>query len=140
MARHLTQSAASHSAKDTAGRIPPDRPPSIILPAAVLSVSIALVVAAMIAGPARAADAGAGKKKVATVCAACHGLDGIAKNPDAPNLAGDNPGYIVKQLKAFKSGARQQDQMSIIVQSLSDDDMANVAAWYSSLKVTVTMP
>jgi len=140
MARHLTQSAASHSVQDIAGRIPPDRPPSIILPAAVLSVSIALVVAAMVAGPARAADAGAGKKKVATVCAACHGLDGIAKNPDAPNLAGDNPGYIVKQLKAFKSGTRQQDQMSIIVQSLSDDDMANVAAWYSSLKVTVTMP
>jgi len=145
MARHLKQSAASHSAQDSAARIPPDRPPSVILPAIVLSVSIALVgaalvVAAVIAGPARAADAGAGKKKVATVCAACHGLDGIAKNPDAPNLAGDNPGYIIKQLKAFKSGARQQDQMSIIVQSLSDDDMANVAAWYSSLKVTVTMP
>jgi cytochrome c553 len=41
---------------------------------------------------------------------------------------------------AFSSGARQQDQMSIIAQELSDADMANVAAWYLSLKVTVTMP
>jgi len=90
--------------------------------------------------PAAAADIAAGKKTVATVCAACHGVDGIAKNPDAPNLAGDNPGYLIKQLKAFKSGARQQDQMSIVAQQLSEEDMANAAAWYSSLKITVTMP
>jgi len=101
---------------------------------------MALVVAAMAAGPAVAADIDAGRKKVATVCAACHGIDGIAKNPDAPNLAGDNPGYLIKQLKAFKSGARQQDQMSIIAQQLSEEDMANAAAWYAALKVTVTVP
>ncbi|HVJ40480.1 MAG TPA: cytochrome c [Dongiaceae bacterium] len=101
---------------------------------------LAVIAAAMTAHPAFAADVAAGKKKVATVCAACHGLDGIAKNPDAPNLAGDNTGYIIKQLKAFKSGARQQDQMSIIAQELSEDDMANVAAWYSSLKISVTLP
>ena len=89
---------------------------------------------------AMAADPGAGRKKAATTCAVCHGVDGLSKNPDAPNLAGNNATYLVKQLKAFKSGARQQDQMSIIAQDLSEDDMANVAAWYSSLKVTVTMP
>jgi cytochrome c553 len=103
-------------------------------------IMAALILAATITTPASADDLAAGRKKVATVCAACHGVDGLAKNPDAPNLAGDNTGYIIKQLKAFKSGTRQQDQMTIIAKDLSDDDMANVAAWYSGLKVTVTMP
>ena len=58
------------------------------------------------------------------------------------NLAGpgDSADYIVKQLKAFQAGTRQNDQMSIMAQGLSDDDMANLAAWYSSIKVTATMP
>jgi cytochrome c553 len=105
-----------------------------------LRFMVTLIGLAMLALPATAADMTAGRKTVATVCAACHGVDGIAKNPDAPNLAGDNPGYLIKQLKAFKSGTRQQDQMSIIAQQLSEDDMANAAAWYAALKVTVTMP
>lgn len=91
------------------------------------------------AGHAEAADAAAGKKK-AVMCAVCHGLDGLSKNPDAPNLAGDSAGYITKQLHAFQSGARQHDQMSIIAKGLSEDDVGNLAAWYSSLKVTVQMP
>ena len=81
----------------------------------------------------------AGKKK-AVMCAVCHGLNGLSKNPEAPNLAGDNANYIIKQLKAFQSGARKNEQMSIIVQSLSEDDVANLAAWYSAIKVTVEMP
>ncbi len=93
----------------------------------------------VVAGRAEAADALAGKKKAA-LCAVCHGLDGIAKNPDAPNLAGDNANYIIKQLHAFQSGARQQEQMSVVAKGLSDDDVANVAAWYSGLKVKVEMP
>jgi cytochrome c553 len=94
---------------------------------------------AIAAGPAMAADAAAGKTKAA-MCAVCHGLNGLAKNPDAPNLAGDNANYLIKQLKAFKSGERKNDQMSIIAEGLSDDEIANLAAWYSSLKVTVEMP
>ena len=89
---------------------------------------------------AEAQDIGAGKKKAATVCAVCHGLNGIAKNPDAPNLAGNNAQYIIKQLKAFKSGERKHEQMSIIAQSLSDADIANLAAWFAAMKVTVTLP
>ncbi|TXH33844.1 MAG: cytochrome c [Rhodospirillaceae bacterium] len=89
---------------------------------------------------AMAADPAAGRKKAAATCAVCHGVDGLSKTPDAPNLAGNNAAYLIKQLKAFKSGARQQDQMSIIAKDLGDEDMANVAAWYSSLKVSVTMP
>jgi cytochrome c553 len=99
-----------------------------------------IMIAPALATQALAADAAAGKKKVAVVCAVCHGLNGIAKNPDAPNLAGNNARYIIKQLNAFKSGARQNDQMSLVVKNLSDDDIGNLAAWYSSLKVTVEMP
>ena len=63
--------------------------------------------------PALAADAAAGKTK-AQMCAVCHGLNGIAKVPDAPNLAGESAVYTTKQLKAFKDGKRQHEQMSII--------------------------
>jgi cytochrome c553 len=89
--------------------------------------------------PAAAADAAAGKTKAAK-CTVCHGLDGLAKNPDAPNLAGDSANYIRKQLDAYKSGERKDPQMSIMAKSLSDEDIADLAAWYSSLKITVEMP
>lgn len=99
----------------------------------------ALAAAILAMGHAHAADALAGKKKTA-MCAVCHGVDGIAKNPDAPNLAGNNASYIIRQLRAFQSGARQHEQMTIVAQSLSEEDVADLAAWYSSLKVTVEMP
>jgi cytochrome c553 len=98
-----------------------------------------LSAAGLTAGAAAAGDPQLGKTKAA-MCAVCHGLDGLAKNPDAPNLAGDNANYLIKQLDAFKSGARQDPQMSIIASGLSDEDIANLAAWYSGLKVTVEMP
>jgi cytochrome c553 len=102
-------------------------------------VAASLVCAAIWSFPAPAADVAAGKAK-AQMCAVCHGLNGIAKVPDAPNLAGESAVYTTKQLKAFKDGKRQHEQMSLIAASLSDEDMANLAAWYASLKVTVEMP
>jgi cytochrome c553 len=54
--------------------------------------------------------------------------------------AGNVAVYLAKQLKAFKSGERQHEQMSIIADSLSDADIANLAAWLSAMKVTVTLP
>ena len=92
------------------------------------------------ASPALAADPAAGKKVAAATCAVCHGIDGIAKNPEAPHLAGETAAYLVKQLKAFKSGARKNEMMSIIAEGLSEEDMANVAAWYSKIKISVEMP
>jgi cytochrome c553 len=102
--------------------------------------SAALVAATFVASSALAADADVGKKKVSAACAVCHGLDGIAKNPEAPNLAGETTTYLVKQLKAFKSGERKHQMMSVIAQSLSDEDMANVAAWYAKIKIKAEMP
>jgi len=100
---------------------------------------VSLALAAMWSTPTLAADAAAGKEK-AQMCAVCHGLNGIAKVPDAPNLAGESAVYTSKQLKAFKDGQRQHEQMSLIAASLSDEDIADLAGWYASLKVTVEMP
>jgi cytochrome c553 len=98
------------------------------------------VAAALTLASQAAAEPALGKAKVQAVCAVCHGVDGIGKNPDVPNLAGESPQYIQKQLKAFRSGARQHDQMSIIAKDLSDNDIANVADWFASLKFTVKLP
>ena len=105
--------------------------------AAALFAGLPLAVAA---GSALAADPAAGKAKVSGMCAVCHGVDGLAKVPDAPHLAGENAQYIIRQLEAFQSGERQHEQMSIIAQGLSAEDIANVAAWYASLKISVEMP
>ena len=84
-------------------------------------------------------DAIAGRLKAKT-CAICHGSDGIAINANAPNLAGENAAYISAQLQAFRSGKRKHHQMSIIASGLSDDDIANLARWYSLIKVVATPP
>lgn len=105
------------------------------------AASIAVLMLGWVSVPsgALAADPAAGKQK-AGMCAVCHGVDGIAKQPDAANLAGETVLYLTRQLEAFRSGERQHEQMSIIAQGLSDEDIADLSAWYSSLKVTVTMP
>jgi cytochrome c553 len=100
----------------------------------------ALIATAFAASASYAADPAAGKKVAQGTCAVCHGVDGIAKNPDAPHLAGENVEYLMRQLKAFKAGERKHEQMSIIAQGLSEEQMANVAAWYSSIKIKAEMP
>ena len=68
------------------------------------------------------------------VCAACHGVDGNSPLPANPSLAGQHPEYIYKQLPNFKSGERKNAVMSAMVTSLSEDDMRNLAAYYSDQK------
>ena len=95
-----------------------------------------LLVAAMLATgvfSANAADAAAGKAKSA-MCAACHGADGISKVPIYPNLAGQKEQYLVKQMKAFKSGARKDPVMGPMTKGLTDTDIANLAAYYAQMK------
>jgi cytochrome c553 len=68
-------------------------------------------------------------------CAACHGADGNSiSNPEWPSLAGQHPEYIVKQLKGFKSGARSNPLMSPMAATLSDEDMADLAAYFAAQK------
>ena len=77
-------------------------------------------------------DASAGEAKAAT-CAGCHGADGMG-NPDNPPIAGLDSAYIVEQLAAYKSGAREHAMMQMFAGQLSDEDMADLAAYYSGLK------
>jgi cytochrome c553 len=90
-------------------------------------------------GSASAADAAAGRAK-AKACQACHGIDGVSKQAHVPHIAGESEIYLIKQLKAFRDGERQDPQMSIMAKPLTDEDIANLAAWYSSIKITVTVP
>ena len=86
-----------------------------------------------------AGDAAAGKK-VMLKCQVCHGKDGLARLPDAPNIAGQKEAYLVKALTAFKAGERKNEQMTIVIKGLSDEDIANVAAYYASIKIIVQVP
>jgi cytochrome c553 len=88
---------------------------------------------------ARAADAQAGRKK-ARVCQTCHGIDGASRLAEAPNLSGQVETYLVKALHDFREGRRSNEMMTIVVQPLSDEDIADLAAWYASVAITVTPP
>jgi cytochrome c553 len=79
-----------------------------------------------------AADVAAGKAKAAQ-CAQCHGARGEGQSPTPP-LAGKNEAELVQALKDFKSGKRTNSAMKMFASKLSDDDMSNLAAYYSSLK------
>jgi len=96
-------------------------------------LTLAVAATVMMASPAFAGDAAAGKGK-SMMCAACHGAAGISAVPTYPNLAGQKVAYLVKQLKDFKSGTRNDPTMKGMVASLSDADMADLAAYYASLK------
>ena len=80
---------------------------------------------------AEGGNAEAGKTKSAT-CAACHGADGNSVNPEWPKLAGQHPSYIAKQLANFKEDARVNPSMSPMAKPLSEQDMADLAAYFSS--------
>jgi len=81
-------------------------------------------------------DAAAGQAKSA-LCATCHAADGNSQIAMNPKLAGQSAKYLLKQLQDYKSGARQNPTMSAMVASLSDQDMADIAAWFASQEVTL---
>jgi cytochrome c553 len=83
-----------------------------------------------------AGDVKAGRTK-ALMCQACHGLDGLSKVPDAPNIAAQTEPYIVSQLQAFKSCARKNEAMSVVASSLSDADIEDLAAYFSAIEINV---
>ena len=95
----------------------------------ILPLSLLLAVSG--AAAQDAGDAEAGKQKSAA-CAACHGADGNSVNPQWPKLAGQHASYLVKQLRAFKSGERENALMSSQAQNLSEQDMADLGAYYAA--------
>jgi cytochrome c553 len=96
------------------------------------ALGVGVVMFAMAVPALAAGNVAAGKAKSAA-CAACHGVDGNGGgDPSWPKLAGQHENYLLAQLKAFKSGARQDALMSPMVAGLSDKDMANLAAYYAA--------
>lgn len=84
-------------------------------------------------------SAEAGNKKAA-MCAACHGKDGLSRRPDVPHIAGQSEIYMSEQLRRFRSGERVHPEMNVIAKSLTDEDINDLVAWYSSIKLEVTLP
>jgi len=101
-----------------------------------LIVAVSFMLASL---PAFAGDLAAGKA-LSSQCSVCHGKNGIAKDPESPNLAGLSALYIEKTLVDYQKGMREDRRMSIIAKSLSMEDIKNLAAWYSAFEITVTEP
>lgn len=81
---------------------------------------------------AAAADLDAGKDMATTVCASCHGAEGVAISDQFPNLAGQYKDYLIQSLRAYRSGERNNAVMGSFATNLSDEDIANLSAWYAS--------
>lgn len=73
-----------------------------------------------------------------TLCAGCHGVDGMAVVEDVPNLAGENRIYLETQLKAFRIGKREHEVMGPIAMELSEDQISEVADWYAAIGLEVS--
>lgn len=104
--------------------------------------AFALMVAALLgtvgvqAAQAQSGDPAAGRQK-AHACAVCHGPMGVSSAPDAPHLAAQPAIYIASQLRAYRTGERKHEIMSVMSKTLSDADIENLATWFASFQIEV---
>ncbi len=95
----------------------------------------------MHAGPVYAeiiGDRDAGRK-LSVQCRTCHGADGYAQIPIAPHIGGEPEAYLASQLQAFRDGTREHEMMSIIARNLTDQQIADLSAWYAGHAVNVEL-
>ena len=104
-----------------------------------LALGGAFLAGAVFAGDFPDGDRQAGRE-VAGMCRTCHGLDGYARIPIAPHIGGEPFSYLVTQLEAFRSGARNHEMMSVVARGLTDRQIADVSAWYAGHTVSATHP
>jgi cytochrome c553 len=81
----------------------------------------------------------AGKAKALAACNMCHGEIGLSNLPNAPHLAGQPEIYLIEQLKAMRSGKRPSETMGFIAKPLTDDEIKDLASWYSSIEIKVNV-
>lgn len=95
----------------------------------------------MLAGgtPLAAGDPAEGRK-VANMCRTCHGLDGMAQIPIAPNIGGEPEAYLESQLMAFKTGTRENEMMSVVAAGLTAQQISDVSAWYGAHTASASLP
>lgn len=109
-----------------------DTPPVASGRIRILTASLTLAAGLLIAGPGAASgDAEAGREKSAT-CAACHGVDGNSQIDTNPILAGQYSSYLEHALKSYRDGSRQNAIMAGFAAQLTDQDIADLAAWFAS--------
>jgi len=96
-------------------------------------LTFSFIMAVFLTQQASAADIQAGKQK-ASACIACHGADGNSSNPQWPSLAGQQAGYLSKQLQAFRDGVRKNPTMQGMTGKLTAADIDNLAAYFAGLK------
>lgn len=82
------------------------------------------------AGTTAAGDAAAGQQK-SELCQGCHGLDGNSYGPEWPNLASQHPSYLIKQIRDYQSGTRENETMTPMVSGLDDQDIRDITAYFS---------
>jgi cytochrome c553 len=99
----------------------------------------ALLASLAAAGAAQAGDPAAGRERAAT-CRVCHGIDGVGTNPTVPNIGGQSEQYLVKALQDYRDGRRVNEQMTLMAEGLTDEEIDNLAAWYASIEATYTVP
>jgi len=124
------------------GLMPGDRSPGIALSKRMVpSRLIVVLLLSALSGAASAADgdAAAGRRK-ALQCQTCHGLDGMSKLPEAPHIAGQPVPYLIKSLNDFRQGLRKNEMMDVVAKELTDQDVADLAAYYSAIEVTAKPP
>jgi cytochrome c553 len=85
-----------------------------------------------------AGDPASGRDQ-ARQCRTCHGIEGYAKMPIVPHIGGENPAYIRHQLTAFRDGTRTHEMMSVVAAGLSDQAIADLAAWYGAQTPVATL-
>ena len=105
--------------------------------APVIRVVLACVLAC--AASAAQADLQAGRAR-AKPCAVCHGEFGVSVLADAPSLAGQPEFYLAAQLKAYRTGKRANEIMSIIAKPLTDAEIADLSAWFASIAIEAKPP
>lgn len=107
--------------------------------AALLALGGVLLAGGVLAeSPLPEGDPAAGRK-LAGMCRTCHGLDGFARIPIAPHIGGEPPAYLASQLMAFRSGERVHEMMTVVAKNLSDEQIANLAAWYGAHRAEATV-
>jgi cytochrome c553 len=80
-------------------------------------------------------------RKLARKCSVCHGKIGLARgDPEVPNLAGQPALYLEKSLKDYRSGTREDRRMTLLAKKLTDPEIKDLAAWFSSIEITAAAP
>ena len=108
-------------------------------PARLIASLLCGLAVAVVSTEAGAGDAKAGRK-AAIACQTCHGLDGVSKLPEAPNLSGQVEPYLVKALTEYRDGVRRNEIMNVVAKPLSDGEIADLAAYYAAIQVDVLPP